>query len=82
MEWENLFTSVGWTKFRRIQEARIAEIKEMAWVSFQDETIKKRQLAEIEVIESILAFEADTRKGIAIERGQPEVGMDEVDYAD
>ena len=70
MEWENLFSSVGWTKFRRIQENRIAEIKERAWLAFQDEKVKTRQVAEIEVLESFLDFEGDTKTAIAIERGQ------------
>lgn len=70
MEWENLFSSVGWQKFRRIQETRIAEIKESAWVTFRDEAVKNRFLSEISVLESFLAFEADTKQGIALERGQ------------
>jgi len=80
MEWENLFSSVGWTKFRRIQETRIAEIKENAWLTFRDEKVKTQQLAEIEVIESFLAFEMDTKTGIAIERGLDLTDFEEDSY--
>lgn len=80
MEWETLFSSVGWTKFRRIQENRIAEIKEHAWLNFQDEQVKTKQIAEIAVLESFLDFEADTKTAIALERGLDLTTVEVPDY--
>ena len=65
MEWETLFGSAAWQKWSRIQQTRIDEIKENAWVLFQDADKRARYSAEISLLEDLLQFEPDTKAMIA-----------------
>jgi hypothetical protein len=62
MEWEILFASTGWRKWTRIQEARLQEIKDNAWLLFQDDAKRAQYTAELRLLEELLQFEPDTKK--------------------
>jgi len=63
--WENFFGSDGWRKLKRIQEERIAEIKEHAWVNFRAEFGAVAGVAQINCLQSLVDFEADTLQAFA-----------------
>lgn len=61
-EWESLFAMPAWQKWTRIQQARLDEIKENAWVLFQDDKKRAQYMAEITLLEELLQFEGDTKE--------------------
>lgn len=65
MEWETMFGSPAWQKWTRIQQSRIDEIKENAWILFQDPDKRARYIAEIDLLEDLLQFEPDAKLLIA-----------------
>lgn len=73
-EWEQLFAMPAWQKWSRIQQTRLDEIKENAWVLFQDDIKRQRYLAEINLLEELLQFEPDTKAAMAMASEETDSG--------